>query len=109
MDGVITWLGDVRVHCMSMELPDDAEVCANAVNILCALLDGGVHTVEEANYNALSEQYRTLRQKYEAAGQAIHKNDVWHCPDCNSRGNPGHSFCHRCGKKLDWAQERGQR
>lgn len=31
-----------------------------------------------------------------------YRASVWHCPDCNRRVSPNHSFCHRCGKKLRW-------
>lgn len=27
-------------------------------------------------------------------------NVQWHCPECNHRVAPKHSFCHWCGKKL---------
>ena len=27
---------------------------------------------------------------------------VLHCPQCNGRVQRGHSFCHKCGKKLGW-------
>ncbi|WP_297311602.1 hypothetical protein [uncultured Oscillibacter sp.] len=83
----------------------DAEACREAAGILSALLDGGCKTVEDTkdlvhDYNALAKQYQAMYKRHGTAGHAVHKDGVWHCPDCNRRVHPHHAFCHSCGKKL---------
>lgn len=45
--------------------------------------------------------YQAMYKRHETAGHAVHKDGVWHCPDCNRRVHPHHAFCRSCGKKLD--------
>lgn len=83
----------------------DAEACREAAGILSALLDGGCKTVEDAkdivhDYKALARQYQAMYKRRVDAGRAVYKDGVWHCPACNRRVHPHHSFCHSCGKKL---------
>ena len=103
MDSIIARLGEMASYC---DTEIDAKACTEAVGILFALMDGGVRTVDEAkdlihDYNALSKQYRAMYKRHGTAGHAVHKDGVWHCPDCNRRVHPYHAFCHSCGKKLD--------
>ena len=104
MDSIITSLDDIKSHCTSEA---DRNVCAAAISIIYALQDGGACTVEEAkdiicDYNKLAKQYQAMYKQFGIADRTIHKDGVWHCPSCNRRVNPGHSFCHSCGKKLNW-------
>ena len=104
MDRMIANLGGIKSRCTSEA---DRGACAEAVSTICALQDGGIHTAEEAkdlvhDYNALTKQYQAMYRRFGDAGHAVHKDGVWHCPNCNRRVTPGHSFCHWCGKKMEW-------
>lgn len=99
MDSIITTLGQIGVVG-----PEETKV---AVNILYAISEAGAKTAEDAldiihDYRLQAKQDAALRQKHAVAGKAFLKDGVWHCPDCNGRCKPNHSFCHRCGKKLAW-------
>lgn len=103
MDELITGLGDIRATVESK----GQEICQAAVNILFALSEEGARTAEDAmdilhDYRLQAKQHKTLHSKHTVAGKPFLKDGVWHCPDCNRRVAPNHSFCHRCGKKLGW-------
>ena len=76
-------------------------------NILFALSEEGAKTSEDAldilhDYRLQAKENASLHSKHAVAGKPFLKDGVWHCPDCNRRVPPNHSFCHRCGKKLRW-------
>lgn len=103
MDKLITGLGDIRATAEGKE----REICQAAVNILFALSEEGAKTPEDAldilyDYRLQAKQYAALQKKHLTAGKPFLKDGVWHCPACNRRVAPCHSFCHRCGKKLGW-------
>jgi len=103
MDELITGLGDLRATADGK----GKTVCQAAVNILFALSKEGARTAEDAmdilhDYRLQAKQHKALHSKHEVAGKPFLKDGVWHCPDCNRRVAPNHSFCHRCGKKLGW-------
>ena len=106
MDEIITGLGDIRAAIEGK----GQEICQAAVNILFAFTEEGAQTAEDAedamdilhDYRLQAKQGAALRQKHAVAGKTFLKDGVWHCPDCNRRVSPNHSFCHRCGKKLRW-------
>lgn len=103
MDKLITGLGDIRA---SVE-GEGQDVCQAAVNILFALKEEGAQTAADAlnilhDYRLQSRQYVALQKKHLTADKPFLKDGVRHCPDCNRRVSPNHSFCHRCGKKLGW-------
>ena len=103
MDELITGLGDIRATTEGK----GQEICQAAVNILFALSEEGAQTAEGAldilhDYRLQGKQYAALQKKHMVAGKPFLKDGVWHCPDCNGRCKPNHSFCHRCGKKLGW-------
>lgn len=103
MDELITGLGDIRATTEG----NGQEICQAAVNILFALSEEGAQTAEDAlgilhDYRLQGKQYADLQKKHMVAGKPFLKDGVWHCPDCNGRCKPNHSFCHRCGKKLGW-------
>ena len=103
MDSIITTLG--QIGAASPE--ETAKTCKAAVNILYAISEEGAKTAEDAldilhDYRLQAKQDEALRQKHIIAGKPSLKDGVWHCPDCNRRVAPNHSFCHRCGKKLRW-------
>lgn len=103
MDRLITGLGDIRATTEG----EGQDICQAAVNILFALKDEGAQTAADAldilhDYRLQSKQYAALQKKHLTAGKPFLKDGVWHCPDCNGRCKPNHSFCHRCGKKLGW-------
>ncbi len=83
----------------------DVEALEAAINIISALQDEGITDAEGVkdlifDYNALGKQYKDLHRLHIKAASPIHKDGVWHCPECNSRVNFNHSFCHRCGKRI---------
>lgn len=103
MDKLITSLEDIKATVGGGRW----DICQAAVNILSALAEDGAQTAEEAldtirNYRLQSKQYAALQKKHMVADKPLAKDGVWHCPDCNGRCKPNHSFCHRCGKKLIW-------
>lgn len=103
MDSIITTLGQIGV--VSPE--ETAETCKVAVNILYAISEEGAKTAEDAldilhDYQLQAKQYKALHSKHEVAGKPFLKDGVWHCPSCNRRTTPNHSYCHCCGKKLGW-------
>lgn len=103
MDELITGLGDLRATADGK----GKTVCQAAVNILFALSEEGARTAEDAmdilhDYRLQAKENADLRSKHMVAGKPSLKDGVWHCPDCNRRVSPNHSFCHRCGKKLRW-------
>lgn len=102
---------DAMIGCLSQlgasASPDESALCKAAVNVLFAFMDEGAKTTEEAldiihDYRAQAKQNGNLCKKHLIAGKPFLKDSVWHCPGCNRRVNPGHSYCHRCGKKLGW-------
>ncbi len=103
MDELITGLGDIRATAEGKR----QDICQAAINILFALSEEGARTAGDAldilyDYRLQAKQNAALRRKHVAAEKPTLKDGVWHCPDCNRRVAPNHSFCHRCGKKLDW-------
>ena len=108
LDAIITGLGGIRAAMGREEdRQTDVETIQAAVNIISAFSEEGAKTADDAldilhDYRLQGKQYSALHRKHEVAGKAIFKDGVWHCPDCNGRTTPNHSFCHRCGKKLRW-------
>lgn len=103
MDAIITFLGQTGASTP----PEAAELTKAAVNILFTISEEGARTAEEAldilhDYRLQSKQYKALHSKHEVAGKPFLKDGVWHCPSCNRRTTPNHSYCHCCGKKLGW-------
>ena len=103
MDELITGLGDLQATAEGK----GRDICQAAVNILFALSEEGARNAEEAldilhDYRLQAKENASLHSKHAVAGKPLLKDGVWHCPDCNRRVSPNHSFCHRCGKKLRW-------
>lgn len=103
MDTIINVLGRLGTSAQA----EEAEHCKAAVNILYALSEEGAKTPAEAldiihDYQLQAKQIARVNRKHLVAGKPFHKDGVWHCPDCNRRVAPNHSFCHCCGKKLSW-------
>ena len=103
LDAIVAFLGQVGAS----SPPEAAELCKAAVSILFALSEEGAKTTEDAldilhDYRLQGKQYAALQKKHMVAGKPFLKDGVWHCPACNGRCKPNHSFCHRCGKKLGW-------
>ena len=103
MDELITGLGDIRATTEGK----GQDICQAAVGILFALSEEGAKTVEDAmdilhDYRLQAKENASLHSKYAVTGKPFWKDSMWHCPDCNRRVAPHHSFCHRCGEKLGW-------
>lgn len=103
LDAIVTFLGQVGAS----SPPEAAELCKAAVSIIFTISEEGARTSEEAlnilhDYRLQAKQYKALHSKHEVAGKPFLKDGVWHCPSCNRRTTPNHSYCHCCGKKLGW-------
>ena len=103
MDAIITFLGQRRASTP----PEEAELTKAAVNILFTISEEGAKTAENAldiihDYRLQAKQYAALQKKHLTADKPFLKDGVWHCPSCNRRTTPNHSYCHCCGKKLGW-------
>lgn len=103
LDAIVTFLGQVGAS----SPPEAAELCKAAVSIIFTISEEGARTSEEAmdilhDYRLQAKENASLHSKHAVAGKPFLKDGVWHCPDCNRRVSPNHSFCHRCGKKLRW-------
>lgn len=84
-----------------------AEAVVEAIRILAAMLGEGCTDFDTVldilkDYEGLAKQYQGLHRQFEMTEKPIYKDGVWHCPACNSRIQPNHSYCHRCGKKVGW-------
>lgn len=115
INGTINQLGSLRASSAEFAKSDpeneiwktDIVACETAIRILAALAGEGCIDLDTTldllqDYNAIAKQYQTLHRKHETPGKPFLKDSVWHCPDCNRRVSPNHSFCHRCGKRLAW-------
>lgn len=103
LDAIVTFLGQVGAS----SPPEAAELCKAAVSIIFTISEEGARTSDEAldvlhDYRLQAKEYKALQKKHLTASKTFLKDGVWHCPDCNRRVAPNHSFCHRCGQKLGW-------
>ena len=103
MDAIVTFLGQMGASTSS----EASALCKAAVSILFSISEEGAKTPDDAldilhDYRSQAKQYRALHSKHEVAGKPVWRDGVWHCPNCNRRTTPNHSYCHCCGKKLGW-------
>ena len=99
MDAIVTFLGQVGASSQ----PEAAELCKAAVSIIFPILEERSRTPEEDldilhDYRLQAKQYAALQKKHLTAGKPFLKDGVWHCPDCNRRVSPNHSFATAAGK-----------
>lgn len=76
-----------------------------ATAILSNLVDEGVNdydSLKDAIFDddLMRKDYQQMHMKHRKAVKPIHKDGVAHCPDCNKRVHPNHTYCHWCGKLL---------
>lgn len=113
MDDILSQLSSLKDNSADMaSAPDadsiwssDVDALEAAIGILSALQDEGITDTEAVkdllhDYNAQAKQCREMHRKYETPTRAVRRDGVWHCPECNHRVQPKHTFCHWCGKKL---------
>lgn len=103
IDAIITFPGQMGASAP----PETAELYKVAASVLFAISEEGAKTPDDAldilhDYRLQTKQCRALHSKHEVAGKPIWRDGVWHCPSCNRRTTPNHSYCHCCGKKLGW-------
>lgn len=96
-----------RLSNLKYELPHGRAMDAleTAIDIISALQDEGVNDAEALkdlifDYKLAVKQNQQNHRKFETAAKAVKRDGVWHCPECNHRVQPKHTFCHRCGKRL---------
>lgn len=76
--------------------------------ISTAQRDEGIKDAEQIldiihDYNALAEQYRKMRQRYEEAAKVLRFGNAFLCPACNRQIRQLSAVhCWNCGKMLDW-------
>lgn len=83
----------------------DVEALEQATAILSALFDEGIsdyETLKDAIFDQtlMRKEYQQMHLKHRKAAKPIRKDGVAHCPDCNKRVHPNHTYCHWCGKLL---------
>lgn len=78
----------------------DVEALHETIAILSELQDAGINTLP-ALKRAL-QRLKFYKLKFDVPTPARKSDGVLHCPQCNGRVQRGHSFCHKCGKKLGW-------
>ncbi len=96
-----------QLSCLKDDTPDSTATDAleAAIDIISTLQHEGISDAEGVkdlifDYNALGKQYKELHLKHIKAAAPVHKDGVWHCPECNARTSFNHSYCHKCGKRL---------
>ena len=112
MESIITRLGEIQVLCIKNQLSEHADACSDAVSVFYALLEEGARDIERAkdivhDYRAMAKQYQTMHKRFEVANHVVRNDGAWHCPSCNCKVSPYHSYCHACGKRLDWGGGKG--
>ena len=113
MDRVLERLSSTKESLEEYNLgkPGDQVVVENiaaheaAITILSALQDEGICDAEALkdmiyDYKLATRQNKELHRKFETPAKALRSDGIFHCPECNHRVAPRHSFCHWCGKKL---------
>lgn len=83
----------------------DIEALEAAISMISVLQDEGIKdydTLKDAIFDQtlLRKEYQQMHLKHRKAAKPIHKDGVAHCPDCNKRVHPNHTYCHWCGKLL---------
>lgn len=86
---------------------EDCTALEAAIAMIRALRDEGVNDAEALkdlifDYDLAVKQNKENHRKFEIAAKAFKMDGVYHCPECNHRVAPNHSFCHWCGKRLGW-------
>lgn len=83
----------------------DVEALEWATAILSTLQDEGINDYEGLkdaifDFTLMRKEYQKMHLKHRKAVKPIRKDGVAHCPDCNKRVHPNHTYCHWCGKLL---------
>lgn len=115
IDEVLSQLSSLKDNSADMARREDADkiwqndvyALEAAIAIISALQDEGISDAEGVkdlifDYTLAAKQNKELHRKFEVPSKALKKDGVFHCPECNHRVSPYHSFCHWCGKKLGW-------
>lgn len=113
IDAVLAQLSSLKDNSADMAKAKDADeiwqsdvnALEAAIDIISALQDEGISDAEGVkdlifDYNALGKQYKDLHRKHIKPAPPVHKDGIWHCPECNARTSYNHSYCHKCGKKI---------
>lgn len=113
MDEILQQLSSLKDNSESFSKEKDADpiwqadvtALEAAISILSALQDEGINDAEETrdiieDYRRQAKQIERMHTKYEVKAWPIKKDSVYHCPECNHRVPPKHTYCHWCGKRL---------
>lgn len=84
---------------------EDIATLGEAISILSDLQDYGCSTADEFrnwfhDVKLMQKEYQSMYRRFRVEERPYHRDGVWHCPACDHRVMPKHSFCHWCGKKL---------
>ena len=105
VDVITDHLSRVKARITDTTHPADRKALEDAISILSALQDEGVGSPAEVHdllhdYRLQAKELKALRERHETASKPVRSDGVWHCPNCNHRIQPNHSYCHWCGKKI---------
>ena len=96
-----------QLSCLKDDTPDGhtADALEAAISIISSIQDVGIRDavgVKDLMFdnNDLGKQYKDLHRKHIKPAPPVHKDGIWHCPECNARTSYNHSYCHKCGKKI---------
>lgn len=82
------------------EWKHDVEALQETIAILSELQNAGIVTLPALK--RMIQRYKFFKFKFDTPVPPKKGDGVLHCPQCNGRVQRGHTFCHKCGKKLGW-------
>lgn len=82
------------------EAKESVDLLAEANAMLSELQDAGIDDL--AAIKRWIQRGRFYKFKFDVPIPPKKMDGVWHCPQCNGRVQRGHTFCHKCGKKMSW-------
>lgn len=82
------------------EAKESCDLLGEAIAILSELQDAGIEDLSAVK--RMIQKNRFYKFKFEVPIPPKKGDGVLHCPQCNGRVQRGHTFCHKCGKKLGW-------
>ncbi len=82
----------------AQEAKESCDLIGEAIAILSELQDAGIENL--AAVKRLIQRNRFYKFKYDVPIPPKKGDGVLHCPQCNGRVQRGHTFCHKCGKRL---------
>lgn len=79
----------------------DVDAIHDTIAILSELQDAGIDGLPALKRTI--QRLKFYKFKFDVPIPPKKGDGVLHCPQCNGRVQRGHTFCHKCGKKLGWS------